>query len=69
MFTLYINSIRDYEAFNRMSANNLSIIFGPTMTYGNESLNPMVDMARRCKVVEMMIIYRSAIFTGENNIF
>ncbi|KAI8048553.1 Rho GTPase activation protein [Syncephalis plumigaleata] len=44
--------IRDYEALNRMGANNLSIIFGPTVTCGNESLNPMVDMARRCKVIE-----------------
>ncbi|KAI9592045.1 Rho GTPase activation protein [Syncephalis fuscata] len=61
--------VRDYEALNRMGANNISIIFGPTITCGDESLNPMVDMARRCKVIEMMIIYRTAIFTGENNIF
>ncbi|RKP22867.1 Rho GTPase activation protein, partial [Syncephalis pseudoplumigaleata] len=61
--------IRDYEALNRMGANNLSIIFGPTITCSDDALNPMVDMARRCKVVEMMIIYRSAIFTGEHAIF
>ncbi|RKP08489.1 Rho GTPase activation protein [Thamnocephalis sphaerospora] len=54
--------VRDYEAHNRMSANNIAIVFGPTITTDNDTLNPMIDIAQRARVVEMMLLHHDKIF-------
>ncbi|RIB07463.1 hypothetical protein C2G38_428257 [Gigaspora rosea] len=64
---LHLDRVRQQGADNRMTAKNLSVVFGPTLLRGPNPNNELLDMASKNRIVEYIIENVNALFPITNN--
>lgn len=63
----HLKRVDDMSDENQMSANNLSIIFGPTLLNADNKSLAIVDNIHQARAVELLILWADKIFPQFNN--